>query len=1134
MSKAISEHSRIGIKSLSNLTALSKNGSVSPHTRGYLRQKQSSCAKDSSENAQSDDEAPGSVYRGEDSESCIFSEESSSDSSLFESEDESDCAPGLTNADKYAEEETKTVGTSIRKVRGRGAVGGGMYSDLIVDRNSQTFKRSHTQSSKKLPSSQDQIAVRHGRVGDGKGRHSTTNHEETVFRRNLPANPHLYNPRSTVTKLNRPTEVVTFENKISRNGNDLRSEEGTARRWEGSALQRSERGQPRDHRHSEESGVASPHSFELSSMKGENGKADQETLGPRVTAYPPVWPDRRSEDLEGSLVQDLDRLQLRGQAPYSFDQLKQMYKSICKVEETLASEKKSIMVTRSDYQTESIRKRTAARLSLGKLYADILGSDYNLGIKYDLETRLWRNSVYSCIESLRANVTAESGNLSQPVHAAWIDFIVGAQALYKLLIGRLKRHCTKTESSSSPIWHRSLNCLADLARYKTLYLYEKPSAVHSDKDWSVTKRLYKEAALLCPHNGLYYNQLAITSMYGERHLEALHYYLRSLTVRSPFANARDSLTFLFESNRKCIEIADGRPTAAVNSVKTLSRSRKTSDNIYISGDRRPITIMLNLFVKLHEIFYSKISTERFTEYFAMFAAHLSNVLSMLRTPSDENFIVWFRLAAINASMSYLSKINPAMERDGGLDQIRENLISTSIHILDMAVKEEINALHTEYDNAELHQEIPVTAGLLYIEVTILWLINTASVWVPYITVQKYSRFWSSMAILCNSLARALNEEVSNPLSVSEIISSRLLPEDWELRGSLPFKESHNKIPGFDAVMNQGAVEIDRFVADHVDVAGDVQFQPAGQQHASVRSLRILLLARILAEKVPVFCYDPEQKSFSYRKQILVMVESVAPESPKVDDNVQEKEEEDVDYEPYPFETQNSGESDAVEIDHTVQHLKALRQKLHGTLTSQQRSMAPTQQRDKRTHTVRVVPGETVIVFDTNIFLHRLQEVKYVIESGDWIVSIPLVVVTELDGLKISDDEKGLQALHAIQYLEEEFGDGTTSNGGRRRKPWLKLQTSQGNFLFDLRVRTENWATWSTADERRKNNDDVILKCCQYHKDSQKDGTASPVVLVTDDVNMKLKARTMGIEVVDKVPRTPRTGKTSLEHKGRKT
>ncbi|KNC96287.1 uncharacterized protein SPPG_08439 [Spizellomyces punctatus DAOM BR117] len=1122
MSKVISGNSRIGIKSLSNLTALSQNGSVSPHTRGYLRQKQSSCAKDSSEDAQSDDEAPDSVDREEDSESCIFSEESSSDNSLSESEDESDCAPDLTNADKAAEEEIKTVATSIRKVRGRGAVGGGMYSDLIVDRNSQTFKRSHTQSSKKLPSSQDHVASRHGRARDRKGRHSTTDHEEDVFRRNHPANPHLYDPRSTVTKLNRPIEGVT-ESKISRNGNGSRPEEDTTRR---SVLKRSERDRPLDHRNVE-SGVASPHSFELFSKKGENGKANQGALGPRR-------PGRRSEDPQVSVVQELERLQLRDEAPYFFDQLKQMYKSICKIEETLANEKKSVMVTRSDYQTESIRKRTATRLSLGKLYADIIGSDYNLGIKYDLETRLWRNSVYSCIESLRANVTAESGKLSPPVHAAWIDFIVGAQVLYRLLIGRLKRHRTKTESSS-PIWHRSLNCLADLARYNTLYLYEKPSAVQSDKDWSVTKRLYKEAALLCPHNGLYYNQLAITSMYEERHLEALHYYLRSLTVRSPFANARDSLTFLFESNRKCIEIADGRPTAAVNSVKTLSRSRKTSDNICISGDRKPIAIMLNLFVRLHEIFYSKISTERFTEYFAMFAAHLNNVSSMLRIPSDENFSVWFRLAAVNASMSYLSKINPAMEKDGGLDQIRENLISTSIHILDVAVKEEINALHTEYDNAELRQEVPVTAGLLYIEVTILWLINTASVWVPYITVQKYSRFWSSMAILCNSLARALNEEVRNPLSVSEIISSRLLPEDWELRGSLPFKESHNKIPGFDAVMTQGAVEIDRFVAEHVDVAGNVQFQQAGQQHASVRSLRILVLARILAEKVPVFYYDPEQKSFSYRKQTLDMVESVAPELAKSDDNVQEEEEEEeVDYEPYPFETQNGVESDAVEVDHTVQHLKALRQKLHGTLTSQQRTMAPTQLRDKRTTSVRVVPGETVIVFDTNIFLHRLQEVKHVIESGDWIVSIPLVVVTELDGLKISDDEKGLQALHAVQYLEEEFGDGTSSTGGRRRKPWLKLQTSQGNFLFDLRVRTENWATRSTADERRKNNDDVILKCCQYHKDNQKDGTASPVVLVTDDVNMKLKARTMGIEVVDKVPRTPRTGKTSVEHKGRKS
>lgn len=67
--------------------------------------------------------------------------------------------------------------------------------------------------------------------------------------------------------------------------------------------------------------------------------------------------------------------------------------------------------------------------------------------------------------------------------------------------------------------------------------------------WDHAKSNYTVAMQLYPKNGKPYNQLAVLALQAENTTEALYYYARSLSVRSPILTARDALANVFEKVR---------------------------------------------------------------------------------------------------------------------------------------------------------------------------------------------------------------------------------------------------------------------------------------------------------------------------------------------------------------------------------------------------------------------------------------------------------------------------------------------------------------------------------------------------------------------------------------------------------
>ncbi|KAI0319819.1 hypothetical protein OF83DRAFT_1169880 [Amylostereum chailletii] len=231
----------------------------------------------------------------------------------------------------------------------------------------------------------------------------------------------------------------------------------------------------------------------------------------------------------------------------------------------------------------------------------------------------------------------------------------------------------------------------------------------------------------------------------------------------------------------------------------------------------------------------------------------------------------------------------------------------------------------------------------------------------------------------------------------------------------------------------------------------------------------------------------------------------------------------------PGESSSQSEDDD-EDSEEVRELKARRRYLRNLLQPVQRSAtpptssAPPTQRRKRPHaapkgpvrpSLKLVPGFSVLVMDTNILLSSLAMVTALVESGRWTVVVPLPVIMELDGLGTNATALGEAAKSAVAFLVSHVRSHSTS---------LKVQTSRGNYLSSLNVRSEV-VDFSGEGEGawERNMDDLILRAAVWQDEHWVDRSAilggdgergrerdtkgaAKVVLLSLDRNLRLKAR----------------------------
>ena len=132
----------------------------------------------------------------------------------------------------------------------------------------------------------------------------------------------------------------------------------------------------------------------------------------------------------------------------------------------------------------------------------------------------------------------------------------------------------------------------------------------------------------------------------------------------------------------------------------------------------------------------------------------------------------------------------------------------------------------------------------------------------------------------------------------------------------------------------------------------------------------------------------------------------------------------------------------------------------------------------------------------SFYAHRskaLSIISSLVESLKWTIVVPLPVIMELDGLSSNPTPQLAEAASsALNYLTSRIRSHTLS---------LKVQTSKGNYLTSLNVRTEEVDFSGAVADRSM--DDLILKAAIWQDEHWVDRSsmlnvksASPEVLKT--------------------------------------
>ena len=145
----------------------------------------------------------------------------------------------------------------------------------------------------------------------------------------------------------------------------------------------------------------------------------------------------------------------------------------------------------------------------------------------------------------------------------------------------------------------------------------------------------------------------------------------------------------------------------------------------------------------------------------------------------------------------------------------------------------------------------------------------------------------------------------------------------------------------------------------------------------------------------------------------------------------------------------------------------------------------------------------IFVLDTNVLLHDPQAIT---RFEDNHVVVPIEVVEEIDRFKRDPSEKGRNARQVSRLLDELRERGNLSEG-------VPIDESSGGTLQVVFCRSETLAQLP-PELKSGNGDNNILAVALEQRMHEVMGSQPPVVLVTKDTNLRIKADAVGLTAQD--------------------
>uniref|UniRef100_UPI0037E96E61 telomerase-binding protein EST1A isoform X2 n=1 Tax=Semicossyphus pulcher TaxID=241346 RepID=UPI0037E96E61 len=842
----------------------------------------------------------------------------------------------------------------------------------------------------------------------------------------------------------------------------------------------------------------------------------------------------------------------------------------------------SNLLSRDRVSTDGLDRMAQLRADLLGLYEQVVLTDIEFSDSQNVDQALWKNVFYQVIERFRQLLKDPTYDNTPHIRNMLLTLLDEGALFFDALLQKLQtvyqfkledymdgmairaRPLRKTVKYALISAQRCMICQGDIARYR-----EQAS---DTANYGKARSWYLKAQQIAPKNGRPYNQLALLAVYTKRKLDAVYYYMRSLAASNPILTAKESLMSLFEeAKRKTEQLErrrrqeheggsrgpavrgrgrgeDGarveiwvRPSGQASTTSSQRGGSESSRDSEQDGELGSLSAsdlnkrFILSFLHAHGKLFTKVGMESFPGVASRVLQEFRSLLQ--HGPSLLGSTHMLQIITIN--MFTIHNANSRGEEGEVRSVLQEQSTALGLGMFALLVQRCAELLRDtpaepapvadgeEEGKGEEHESmVRVSAFSLdlrellpSIKVWSDWMLGHPDLWNPPPSSIDCPDVWQCLADLCNVLACVDHGEV--PLYKADTDESE---GDEELT-VLQLKE-------------------DRLLAGFVPLLAAPQEPCYTDRHTEMAIAADCKRVTVLKYFLEALC-GQEEPLLAFKGGKYISIATSLPPNNSVDtrsrqDSLTEKEADDVIVEAESSISASEGDEDgevAGDSENDIRQLKARRHVLANKLAQQQKRRDKIQAVLQTSGQLELEVRPLFLIPDTNGFIDHLGGLKKLLQCGTYIIVVPLIVITELDGLAKGQDNFGggvgsggrstggrgnynVSASH-VQAVQEKARLAVTflEKGFEAREPYLRALTSRGNQLESIAFRSED------TTGQQGNNDDVILSCClHYCKDKAKDfmphqrnGTVKlhrEVVLLTDDRNLRVKALTRNVPVRD--------------------
>jgi PhoH-like ATPase len=143
--------------------------------------------------------------------------------------------------------------------------------------------------------------------------------------------------------------------------------------------------------------------------------------------------------------------------------------------------------------------------------------------------------------------------------------------------------------------------------------------------------------------------------------------------------------------------------------------------------------------------------------------------------------------------------------------------------------------------------------------------------------------------------------------------------------------------------------------------------------------------------------------------------------------------------------------------------------------------------------------QKVFVLDTSVLLHDHQSINSFTTAN---VAIPITVLEELDKFKLGNDTKNFSAREVIRFIDKLSGTSGLQN-------WISLGAGLGDFKIIMQTKPDGIDAENIYAKGK--NDHKIINSALVLQETE---PQFDVVLITKDINLRIKAKALGLRAED--------------------